>query len=393
MKEERAYWLAWSQVTGVGPVLLKSIQQQFPSLKTAWESPTTELMKIDGFGPKGIQSLVEMRAKIEPQQFLREHQEKNPNFWTPADSEYPRLLLEIPSPPPLLYYRGLVNLEENQGIKPMVGIVGTRYPTEHGRRWTHRISTALVKSGFTIISGMAAGIDGIAHQACLQAGGRTIAVLGTGVEQIYPPGHRRLWQDIQQQGLLLSEYPVNTVPHRSNFPARNRIIAGLSRAVLVMEAPQQSGALITARYSNEFGRDVYILPNSPDVEEAKGCLKLLHQGAEVIIEVDKLLEMLGAIPQLDTPQQLSLFSTTTNKKITEKKEQKSQEIVVDNGEIPSDLEPNLAKVLKAVNFAATPFDIIVNDSELSTGEVSGILLQLELLGLVSQLPGMRYQRQ
>lgn len=392
MTEERAYWLAWSQVPGVGPVLLKRILQHFSSLQEAWEAPYSALILVDGLGPKLIQALQEKRAQLQPPQFLVEHQQRNPNFWTPADAEYPRLLLEIPSPPPVLYYQGKVNSEENQGITPMVAIVGTRFPTEHGRRWTHRISTALAQHGFTIVSGMAAGIDGIAHQACLQAGGRTLAILGTGVDRIYPAEHRQLWQEIQQQGLLLSEYPASTAPKQGNFPARNRIIAGLSRAVLVMEAPQKSGSLITARYSNEFGRDVYILPNSPDVEEAKGCLKLIHQGAEVIIEIEQLLEILGAIPQLDAPQQLSLFSQSETENSYPKKTSKIPNYTPIIQEIPTNLEPNLVQILTTVNTEPTPFDIIVNQSGFSTAEVSGALLQLELLGLVTQLPGMRYQR-
>jgi DNA processing protein len=284
-----------------------------------------------------------------------------------------------------LYYRGQVEPEENQGIKPMVAIVGTRYPTEHGRRWTHRISSAVAQNGFTVVSGMAAGIDGIAHQACLEAGGRTLAVLGTGIDKIYPPGHRQLWEKIQQQGLLLSEYPAGTAPERGNFPARNRIIAALSRAVLVMEAPQKSGALITARYGNEFGRDVYILPNSPDVEEARGCLKLLHQGAEVILEIEELLEVLGAIPQLDKDHKSFIVSTAKNNKLIPKTSNNYLEM-------PADLEPDLSRVLRLVALEPTAFDLIVNESGLSAGEVSGALLQLELLGLVSQMPGMRYQR-
>lgn len=376
MLEERAYWLAWSQVPGVGPVLLKRIYQQFTSLQRAWFAPHRDLMQVDGLGTKILSAIAKMRSQIEPAQLLAQHQQKNPHFWTPADPEYPRLLLEIPAPPPVLYYRGQVEPGENQGIKPMVAIVGTRYPTEHGRRWTHRISSAVAQHGFTVVSGMAAGIDGIAHQACLEAGGRTLAVLGTGIDKIYPPGHRQLWEKIQQQGLLLSEYPAGTAPERGNFPARNRIIAALSRAVLVMEAPQKSGALITARYGNEFGRDVYILPNSPDVEEARGCLKLLHQGAEVILEIEELLEVLGAIPQLDKDHQSFILSPASHNYL----------------EIPADLEPDLSRVLRLVALEPTAFDLIVNKSGLSAGEVSAALLQLELLGLVSQLPGMRYQR-
>ena len=307
-------------------------------------------------------------------QFLQQHRQKNPNFWTPADPEYPRLLWEIPSPPPVLYYQGEVNLPEHQGITPLVAMVGTRYPTEHGRRWTRQLSKILANHGFTVVSGMAAGIDGDAHRGCLEVKGRTIAVLGTGVEQVYPPIHRQLYEEIKREGLLLSEYEANTKGKRGNFPARNRIIAGLSRAVLVMEAPEKSGSLITARYANEFGRDVYTLPNSPEVMESKGCLKLLHQGAGVIIEPEELLKMLGGIPQLDQEPLLPLKESQRETK-----------------PLPA-LEPGLAKVLQAVTEQPTSFDLIVQQTEFSANEVSGALLQLELQELVTQLPGMRYQR-
>lgn len=370
---DRAYWLAWSQIPGIGPVLLKRLHQHFPSLAQAWETSPQELGKVEGFGVRLLETVMEKRKQLNPEQLLAEHSQKNPHFWTPADPEYPRLLQEIPSPPPVLYYRGQVDIEENQGMTPMVGIVGTRYPTEHGRRWTLKISTALAKNGFTVVSGLAAGIDGQAHRSCLEAGGRTLAVLGTGLDTVYPRGHLQLFEQIAQQGLILSEYPAGTAPDRGNFPARNRIIAGLSRAILVMEAPQKSGSLITARYANEFGRDIYTLPNSPEIEEAKGCLRLLHQGANIIFEEQELLEMLGAIPKLDTGKYSSSSESL-----------KSQP--------PPDLEPQLQQVLNAVTSQPISFDLIVQQTGLSTGEVSAILLQLELIGLVSQLPGMRYKR-
>jgi DNA processing protein len=373
LQKDSAYWLAWSKIPGVGPVLLKRVWQQFGTLEAAWKASPEALGQVEGIGAKLIKTIEQQRSQINPSQLLTEHLVKNPQFWTPADAHYPRLLLEIPSPPPLLYYQGQVNLLENQGNTPLVGIVGTRYPTEHGRRWTRNIAIALVKHGFTVVSGMATGIDGIAHQACLEAGGRTIAVLGTGVDVVYPSHHRQLHQTLQQEGLILSEYPAGTPGDRRHFPARNRIIAGLSRAVLVMEAPEKSGALITARYANEFCRDVYTLPNSPDVAQARGCLKLIHHGAEMIVTEAELLEMLGAIPELDQGKQLSLFD-------------------VEKTESLPKLDPDLLKIFQAVSNEPTSFDLIVEKAGLATPQVSGGLLQLELEGLIIQLPGMRYQK-
>jgi DNA processing protein len=369
--EERAYWLAWSQISGVGPVLLRRLHQHFGTLAIAWNATGAELGQVEGFGLQTLEKVVKQRSLLHPQKILTQHQQENPHFWTPADADYPRLMLETPSPPPILYYRGEVDLQENLGNKPLVGIVGTRNPSDYGIRWTRQISTALAKNGFTVVSGMAQGIDTESHSAAMKAGGRTIAVLGTGVDVIYPPKNRDLYKQILTSGLVVSEYPAKTPPDRTHFPRRNRIIAGWSRAILVMEAPLKSGALITATYANDFGRDVYALPGRVDDHPSQGCLKLLSQGASFILkELDELLKMLGAIPQLDTieesspPQQLSL----------------------------PDLSPQLQQVFNAIACDALSFDMIVQQTGMDTGSVSSALLQLELMGLVSQLPGMRYQK-
>ncbi|NEO97879.1 MAG: DNA-protecting protein DprA [Symploca sp. SIO2E9] len=376
MVEERAYWLVWSQVTGIGPVLLSRLQQHFGTLAEAWSSPAMALGEVQGIGKQLLETIRQARSQLHPEEFLEQHYLKNRDFWTPADTNYPQLLREISTLPPVLYYRGLVNLQENQAIKPTVGIVGTRNPTEYGLRWTRKISAALAQHGFTVVSGMAAGIDAEAHRGCLEAGGRTIAVLGSGLDIVYPPRNQLLYEQIQQQGLLLSEYPAATKPNRRHFPQRNRIIAGLSRALLVMEAPSKSGALITAYQANEFCRDVYALPGSLDNPNSLGCLGLLSRGAQVILSVGHLLEMLGALPEVDLKDsavQLSLLSPEQPQSVP-------------------DLEPELAQVLQVLTFEPVLFDVIVQQVDLSTGQVSSALLQLELLGLVSQLPGMRYRR-
>jgi len=365
MTSERAYWLAWSQISGVGAVTLQRIKQQFPSLEAAWQASKWELQQISGIGNKNIQQILDQRSRISPEKILADHLLDNPDFWTPADTDYPRLLLEIPSPPPVLYYRGKINPQEMQGTQPLISIVGTRSPSEYGKRWTQKITIALVKHGYCIVSGLAAGIDAIAHRACLDAGGRTLAILGTGLDIAYPPSNRQLYQAIAQQGVLLTEYPVAAQPDRGNFPARNRIIAGLSRAVIVTEAPEKSGALITARYANEFGRDVYVLPGSLDNQSAIGCLGLLNRGANVILSEGHLLEMLGTMPQLDR--------------------------LAEAAPLP-DIDPNLKEILSAIAPEPTPFDLIVQNVPQEANAISAGLLQLELLGLISQAPGMRYQR-
>lgn len=377
--EEGAYWLAWTQISGIGPVLLRRMQQHFGTLATAWNATKVQLGEVEGLGFHTLEKVVQQRSRLHPEQLFTKHQQENPNFWTPADADYPRLLLETPSPPPILYYRGEVELQENLGQKPMVGIVGTRQPSEYGIRWTRQISTALAKNGFTVVSGMAEGIDTESHIAAMKAGGRTIAVLGTGVDVIYPHKNRDLYKQILTAGLVVSEYPTKTPPNRTHFSRRNRIIAGLSRAILVMEAPIKSGALITATYANEFGRDVYALPGRLDDYPSQGCLKLLSQGATFILkELDELLTMLGAIPQIDgidtspVREQLSLPTLSP--------------------ELQTVMDAFAAGVPEVLTSEALPFDFIVQQTGMAAGSVSSALLQLELMGLVSQLPGMRYQK-
>lgn len=376
---ERAYWLAWSQISGVGPILLQRLHHHFDNLSAAWVAAPRELQQIEGVGKQTLDKLLADRDQIDPEELLEKHLEQNPNFWTPVDSDYPALLLEIPNPPPLLYYRGIVEPEENRGIKPSIAIVGTRYPSEYGRRWTRKIASILTEQGFTIVSGLAAGIDAEAHRACLDVGGRTVAVFGTGVDLVYPKENRNLGERILSQGLVISEYAAGTKPNAKHFPQRNRIVAGLSRAVLVMEAPQKSGALITANIANEFGRDVYVLPARLDDENSHGCLALIDKGGQVIpVDLDQLLQMLGAMPSLDrvSSEPESVRETEPVKR-----------------EVPAlNLAPELAQVFAEVPGEPMLFDGIVQRTGLGTGTVSSALLQLELMGLVKQVPGMRYQR-
>ncbi|MBF2002857.1 MAG: DNA-protecting protein DprA [Synechococcales cyanobacterium M58_A2018_015] len=383
MAEERAFWLAWSQVSGIGAVLIRRLHQHFGSLALAWEASPADLEAVEGFGPQVAALAVQGRRSIDPELLLDQHQQDNPEFWTPADAAYPRLLWEIPDPPPVLYYRGQMDQLDHLDhhcMPPAVAIVGTRGPTDYGKRWTRRLSMALAQAGFTIVSGLAEGIDTEAHQSCLSVGGRTLAVMGTGVDVIYPPFNRRLAEQIAHNGLLLSEYPAGTQPDRVNFPRRNRIIAGLCQATLVIEAPQKSGALITARLANDYGREVYALPGSLDNPRARGCLELLSQGAQLILGEAALLQMLDTLPPLSAAPvpaaQLSLFAAAPP--------------------LPPEptppLDPELEQVLQAVASEPIAVDRIVQQAELATGTVLSALAQLELMGLVSQLPGMRYQR-
>jgi len=357
---EAAYWLAWGAIPGIGAVLLQRLWQKFGSLERAWAADGEELLAVPGLGLQLVTTILATRPQLDPQALYEQCIAKNPHFWTPADADYPQLLREIPDPPPILYYAGHPQPAELTGAMPMIGVVGTREPSAYGRKWTGKLVQGLVSQGWVVVSGLAAGIDTTAHRACLQAGGRTWAVLGTGVDQVYPTGNRQLHQDISIQGVLLSEYPAGTGPDRTHFPRRNRIIAGLCRAIVITEAPLHSGALITAELACQYNRDVYVLPGSLDNPAALGCLHLINQGAQMLLGVEHLLELLGAIPPLAEPS-------------------------------PT-VPPELAEIFNLISSEPVSFDAIVAQSGQPTDQVANALLELELSGHITQLPGLRYQR-
>ena len=345
------------------------------------------------------------RPKLNPTTLLAQHEEKNLSFWTPADADYPALLFAINDPPPVLYYRGRLRLTDPNRLS--VGMVGTRRPSSYGKRWTQRISSRLAADGAIVVSGLAAGIDTDAHTSCLHQNGTTVAVVGTGVDVVYPKQNQRLYEQIVEAGLVVSEYPDKTGPDKAHFPRRNRIIAGLSRAILVTEAPARSGALITARLANDYCREVYALPCALDNVQGEGCLNLIAQGAQMILSDRTLVETLQHLPAVDIPTDApnndspsTSLPTVVSNVLKPLKETgaagstlpKAESSQSETGDMPLSLTPLLTQVLKAVSIEPIVLDGIVQRSQMDTGSVLGALVQLELSGLVVQLPGMQYQR-
>lgn len=367
MSKERLFWLAWSQIEGVGPVLQKRLASHFKTLAAAWQASPCDLQGVNGIGAKLAGIIGRQRSRVD----WDACQERSSDLITPADASYPALLFEIPDPPPVLYYQGNLDLLSVCQLRPGVGVVGTRHPSDYGKRWTGRLTRALCQAGFPIISGLAEGIDRVAHVSCLEAQSSTIAVLGTGVDVFYPVRNQALQQAIAQRGLLLSEYPPGTPPDRAHFPQRNRIIAGLSRAILVTEAPQKSGALITARLANDYGRDVFVLPGTLDNPLCQGCLDLANQGAQLVVGDKELVALLGGIPVEPLPEQTTLATV-----------------------ILPELAPELLAVFQAVPETAQSFDVILNQlGSQAPGHVLSVLTQLEIQGLVHKVPGTQtYQR-
>ncbi|MEO1181650.1 MAG: DNA-processing protein DprA, partial [Cyanobacteria bacterium J06636_28] len=261
----------------------------------------------------------------------------------------------------------------------------------YGRRWTQRLSSHLSQQQFTIVSGMAAGIDTYAHQSCLHSSGQTIAVLGTGVDVAYPHSNAQLYQHILKTGLILSEYPDGTPPERSHFPRRNRIIAGLSHATLVTEAPERSGALITAYLANDYGRHVYALPAGLDNPTARGCLMLINTGAAIIMGEDHLVTDLlniGIAHQTTAHEAQDTSNTDSNN--TAAAEPASETATAPMPEV--ELDEALQPIFKMIPDVPITLDNLVKATQLDTSALLSGLLQLELAGVITQLPGGQYQR-
>ena len=276
---------------------------------------------------------------------------------TLADSSYPQSLLEIPDPPSVLYIRGNPALLQSPGI----AIVGSRNATPQGLKTAESFAQALAGRGFAIISGLALGIDAAAHRGALTTEGATIAVIGTGADRVYPARNKELALAIARHGTIVSEFPLGTPAIAANFPRRNRIISGLSRGVLVVEAAPESGSLITARLAAEQGREVFAIPGSIHSPVARGCHKLIKQGAKLVETAQDILEELGGDPEpRDVPD---LVKTSGN----------------------DDL-------LKALGLVPCELDELVDRTGLSADLLLGELLTLELDGLIATLPGNRYQR-
>lgn len=389
---------------------IKRLWEHFGTLELAWQATASELLKVDGIGLLSAERIVSVRSKLNPEQLLVEHEKKNKAFWTPVDADYPALLFAINDPPPVLYYRGSLRLSDLNRLT--VGIVGTRRPSTYGKRWTQRLSQRLSQQGAVIISGLAAGIDTEAHTGCLYQQGLTVAVVGTGVDIVYPARNQSLYQQVVENGLVVSEYPDGTGPDRTHFPQRNRIIAGLSRAILVTEAPARSGALITARLANDYGREVYALPSALGNEQGEGCLRLIAEGAQIILGEQVLMDTLEKLPAVDSSavpnrtvsSQSDLLKKTTSEKVSSKRDidtkavgnlETSEALEINSTDLKkaiSELTPVLANVLEAVAIEPTIVDYIVQQTQMETGIVLSALFQLELSGMVIQLPGMQYQR-
>lgn len=355
---ERAFWAAFHHVPYIGPARLRRLVDHFGSLARAWCASEQELRRCLEARP--VTELMAKRRELDVAAMMAMIERDGVQIATSIDGRYPSLLKEIAAPPPVLYYRG----ELLETDRMAVGIVGTRRMTAYGREMTTRIAGDLARAGVTIVSGLARGVDGVAHEAALNAGGRTIAILGSGVNRMYPPEHRNLASRISEQGAVVSDYLPDTPPDGVNFPPRNRIISGMSLGVVVIEAPDRSGALITVDFAADHGRDVFAVPGPANAANSSGCNRLIRDGARLVRSGDDILEDLQIMRQ-------------------------SQVVAAQQALPLSDDDRRLLAVLSA---QPQHIDDIAMLCDSSVSDVSGRLMMLELQGLVRNAGAQHYAR-
>jgi len=305
------YFHAFNLIGCLGPVSFKKLLNYFGSLEKAWEASEEELRQA-GLEKSILEAIKEKREKINPDKEIIRLKNLGINILTLQDKNYPSLLKEISQPPALLYYQGNIKKDELT-----LAVVGPRKPSFYGQQVVRFLVEKLSLAGLTIVSGLARGIDTLAHQTALKAGGRTLAVIGSGLDQasLYPPSNRKLAQEIVKQGVLFSEYPPGTPALPFHFPCRNRIMAGLSLGVLVIEAAEKSGALITAQFALEENREVFAVPGSIFSSQSVGSNRLIKQGAKLVTDIEDILEELNLEKRIETKRIEEIVPESAEEKI------------------------------------------------------------------------------
>jgi DNA processing protein len=354
---DKRYWIGFNLIKGIGAVRMQALLRHFGDLEAAWKAAPIELARA-GLSGKVIERILQARKNVDLEKLWAKIESQGIKILTWEDETYPQRLKEIDQPPPVLYIRGDYLPDDLFAV----AIVGTRRVTPYGRQITEELAAYLATNGITVISGLARGVDAIAHQTAVKAGGRTIGVLGSGVDKIYPPEHRGLAEKMMAQGAIVSDYAPGTPPDAANFPPRNRIVSGLSLAVVVIEAGETSGALITAEFAAEQGREVFAVPGSILAPQSKGTNRLIQNGALPLLSVNDLMQALD---------------------LTRMGEHKVARKV-----IPSD--ETEARVMNVLGEEPLHVDEIRNQTELPIEKVSATLALMELKGMVRQVGGMNY---
>lgn len=371
-------WLSLVLVDGLGPRRIAGLEERFAS-PIDWHGASDGQLREAGLSNEHIRQL-RRPDETRLERCLEWLGGERRWLITRDDPLYPPLLKRIPDSPVALFVAG----DPNTLVAPQVAIVGSRNATPGGIAHARSFAATLARAGFVITSGLAEGVDGMAHAGCLDAGGATLAVAGTGLDQVYPARHRELAGRIARSGALVSQFPPGIGPLRGNFPARNRIISGMSLGVLVVEAGLKSGSLITARLANEQGREVFAIPGSVHNPLSRGCHRLIRDGARLVETADEVVEDLaplarqlaGEIEHLLAPEPPDFPSGLEESP----------------GSPHMNDDPEYERLLEAVGFDPTPVDQIIERSQLTPAAVSSMLLMLELNGKVSAHAGGRYSR-
>lgn len=361
--ETKYYHVLLSMVDGLGPRWRATLTEAFGSPGAAWNAPETEIKAIPRIPRKVVADLIHKRDTLQPEQVIANLKQSGIQFIFREDPDYPPLLEQIFDPPQVLYFKGDPRLFQ----LPMVAVVGARKASPYGLAAAEKISRELAKAGLCVVSGMARGIDSAAHKGALSVNGHTVAVLGCGVDVVYPAENRRLMSELINRGLVVTEFPPGTGPAAGNFPVRNRIISGLAKGVLIIEAAEKSGSLITADCALEQGRDVFAVPGQITNPLNKGAHKLIKQGAKLVEDVSDILVELGGfsdIPDSSKNHDSKKINLTTD-------EQTIYNIISD--------EPVCSEV-------------IIEQAGLDPAQVISMLLFMELKGLIRKLPGELYIR-
>ncbi len=363
LNHEEQYWVALNMVVGVGRTLFYRLINQFKSAEAVFKASSRDLLQVEGIGKKTAEQIREFDpvARMEREQILLNR--INAGVLTLSSKGYPRLLKDIYDPPPVIYYQG----ELPDSFPISIAVVGTRLASSYGKIVAQRLCSQLAALGITLVSGMARGIDTLAHRTALDNGGTTIAVFGCGLDYTYPPENNKLRNEIIQNGCVLTEFPVSTRPDRNNFPARNRVISGMSLGTLVIEAGQKSGALITADFALEQGREVFAVPGNITSEKCRGTNNLIRCGAKMVTDLDSILEELPD----------HVLNTLAGKK-------------ANSGISNHSLNDREQKIVSLLNDTELQIDELILKSGLSPAEVSATLVELELKNLVRQTENKKF---
>ena len=344
-------------VRGIGAVRLQALLDYFGDAQVAWGAPADALLHA-GLSQKIVGNFIRLRSSLDLEKVMERLDKLGISVLTRQDEAYPRRLKEIDQPPPVIYVRGEILAEDDFSV----AVVGTRRVTVYGRQVAEEVAQFLAQNGITVVSGLARGVDAVAHDSAIKNGGRTFAVLGSGVDRIYPPEHQNLAERVIQCGALISDYAPGTPPDAINFPPRNRIISGLSLASVIIEAGETSGALITATFAAEQGREVLAVPGPIHAPQSKGTNRLIQQGARPMLKVEDILDAL----KLDHVQS----------------QQQARSL------LPADAVE--ASILSLMSMEPLHIDEIQAQSGLSIDKVSATLTLLELKGMIRQVGGLNY---